>query len=95
MNAYDEFYRRATRDAAYFSAGALNAAQQVKVYELRARYQQPGTFMGDKEVARIPIMRDDGAAVLVDLTVDRLDCYASAYDAHEAWTAVQFSRPLP
>jgi hypothetical protein len=89
----DHYYERAYRDASHFSAGPLNAIEQMALMHLIPQWHNRP--LADRDIAAIPLLREDGAAQLVPLTISLVEYYAAAVYERESWTAEQFTFPAP
>jgi hypothetical protein len=73
MNRHDDFWSRAMRSA------YLTSIEQAALLPLQVQWAQPG--QPDRLWAMVPVLRDDGAAQLEVLTVERVEAYARLYRA--------------
>jgi len=92
VNPQDSYFERAQRDLYRMlpQGRALNAIEQAALLPLCAKYWHRG--LADRDTAAVPELRE-GVAHLVKLSVERVEAYALAYRASEAWTQQQFTFP--
>ena len=70
--AHDRFWEFAMRGA------HLNAIEQAALLDLVVDYVERG--QRDRMWALVPVLRDDGAAQMLPLTIDRVEAYAADYE---------------
>lgn len=81
---HDAFWLRTMRDLyAMAHPTPLNAIEQAAVMELRDQWERQGTR--DRYWAGTIVLREDGAAVVVPLTIDRVEADAGLY-AERGWS---------
>lgn len=74
----DAYFLRAMRDA----YRPLNAIEQAALLPLQVQWRQQGSE--DRFWAGVPVLRDDGAAQILPLTVERVEPHAHRYWRHDA-----------
>ena len=76
IQAQDDFYARAIREAR--TSSQLSAIEQVALLPIKYRWEAMDIH-DTRWWSGVSRLREDGAAVITPLTVERVDAYARAY----------------